>query len=103
MRIAEKSYIFNLTTLGYSRMQNVVDDLVDDLYVHDVGDAVEFKCGNMNEVFMKKNVNRYQLFRVLSSYYVKAVQSQTNGDVEIIVYSNGGFKDEISQEIHTQY
>lgn len=96
MRIAEKSYIFNLTTLGYNRMQNVVDDLVDDLYVHDVGDEVEFKCGNMNELFMKKNVNEYQLFRVLASYYMKAVQSQTNGNVEIIVYRNGGPKDEIS-------
>lgn len=96
MRIAEKSYIFNLTTLGYNRMQNVVDDLVDDLYVHDVGDEVEFKCGNMNELFMKKNVNEYQLFRVLASYYMKAVQSQINGDVEIIVYRNGGSKDEIS-------
>lgn len=96
MRIAEKSYIFNLTTLGYNRMQNVVDDLVDDLYVHDVGDEVEFKCGNMNELFMKKNVNEYQLFRVLASYYMKAVQSQINGDVEIIVYRNGGPKDEIS-------
>lgn len=96
MRIAEKSYIFNLTTLGYNRMQNVVDDLVDDLYVHDVGDEVEFKCGNMNEVFMKKNVNEYQLFRILASYYMKTVQSQTNGDVEIIVYRNGGHKDEIS-------
>ena len=93
---AQKSYIFNLNTLGLSRLQDVIDDVIDDLFTYDIGDSVEIICDDRKEFVRKIEMNRYRLFQLLARCYVKAKQGDIPDEAEIIVYSNGGSKDENS-------
>lgn len=89
---AQKSYIFNLNTLGLSRLQDVIDDVIDDLFTYDIGDSVEIICDDRKEFVRKIETNRHRLFQLLARYYVKAKQGDIPDEAEIIVYSNGGSK-----------